>query len=120
MDVKELLQFMVSQSISDIHFKADTAPLIRLNGKLVFTQQAPFNGELINQIAYTLMQEVHKQRFEQEGELDFSYSLDKVSRFRINVYRQKGTIALSLRVIPLKIRPFEELNLPGDFLKKMC
>ncbi len=120
MDVKELLQFMVSQSISDIHFKADTAPLIRLHGKLLFTQQDPFKGEVINELAYHLMNDVHKQRFEQEGELDFSYSLDKVSRFRINVYRQKGTIALSLRVIPLTIRTYEDLHLPSPFLQKMC
>ncbi len=120
MDVRELLQFMVQQNISDIHFKADCPPLIRLNGSLMSTQKQIFTPETVKQIAYGLMTEVHRKRFEEEGELDLSYTQDKISRFRVNVYRQKGTIALSLRVIPLELKTFEQLNLPTDTLTKLC
>jgi twitching motility protein PilT len=119
-DAKTLLEFMVKQNISDIHLKADSAPLIRLNGRLIASDQPPLTPDLVKQLAYDLMNNGHKERFEQEGELDFAYALDKVSRFRVNVYRQKSTLALSLRVIPLVIRSFEDLNLPTAVLKKMC
>src|SRR6266404_6591294 len=120
MEIRDLLQFMVQQNISDIHFKADCAPLIRLNGQLISTQKEPFRSETIKQLAYDLMSDAHKKRFEEEGELDMSYALSKVSRFRVNVYRQKGTLALSLRVIPWELKGFEDLNLSAPTLQKLC
>ena len=121
MDSRELLQFMVKENISDIHFKANCAPLIRLNGRAdVLSKSGAFTPELVKQIAYGFMTERHKARFEEEGELDLSYALDHVSRFRVNVYRQKGTYALSLRVIPWELRTFNELHLPSAMLQKLC
>lgn len=120
MDIQELLQFMVQKNISDIHFKAHCAPLIRLHGQLIPTQKAAFPPEAVKEIAYSLMTDQHKKRFEEEGELDMSYALDKVSRFRVNVYKQKGTLALSLRVIPWTLKTFEELHLPSAALQKLC
>ena len=120
MDIRELLEFMVRQNISDIHFKAHCAPLIRLNGSLISTKQDPFSPELIKTLAYTLMDERLKTTFEAEGELDMAYALDGVGRFRVNIYRQKGTIALSLRVIPLELKSFEQLHLPAPTLEKLC
>jgi twitching motility protein PilT len=120
MDLRELLQFMVKQKISDIHFKANCAPLLRLNGRLIASGQERFAPDVVRDIAHTLMSEGHRKRFEAEGELDMSYSLDGVSRFRVNVYRQKGTIAVSLRVIPLELKGFDQLNLPAATLQKLC
>ena len=120
MDVKTLLEFMVRQNISDIHLKADSSPLIRLNGRLLASDQPPLTPDLVKELAYSLMSEAQQQRFEAEGELDFAYALGKISRFRVNVYKQKNTLALSLRVIPLTIKTFEDLNLPAATLKKLC
>lgn len=120
MEIRELLKFMVQQNISDIHFKADCAPLIRLNGNLISTQKDAFSPELVKQLAYSVMGDAHKKRFEEEGELDMSYALDQVSRFRVNIYRQKGTLALSFRVIPWELRGFGDLHLPQQTLEKMC
>jgi twitching motility protein PilT len=120
MDLRELLQFMVKQAISDIHFKANCPPLIRIHGQLISTRETAFTPDGIKDIAYAVMNDAHKKRFEEEGELDLSYSLDNVSRFRVNVYRQKGTLALSLRVIPWELRTFDELNLPATTLQKLC
>jgi twitching motility protein PilT len=119
-DVKTLLEFMVKQNISDIHLKADSAPLIRLHGRLITADQEPLTADLIKELAYSLMTEPHAKRFEEEGELDFAYALGKISRFRVNIYRQKNTLALSLRVIPLTIQSFDELNLPAATLGKLC
>ena len=120
MDIRELLQFMVKQNISDIHLKAHCAPLIRLNGRLIAAHQDQFTPELVKNMAFSLMNDAHKRRFEEQGELDMSYSLDKVSRFRVNVYRQKGTVAATLRVIPLDLKTFEDLHLPTAPLKNFC
>lgn len=120
MDIRELLQFMVKQNISDIHFKANCAPLIRLHGRLISTQQETFTADLVKQLAYTVMNDAQKRSFETDGELDLSYSLDTISRFRVNVYRQKGTIALTLRVIPWELKTFAQLNLPGPALEHLC
>jgi len=119
-DIRELLQFMVRQNISDIHFKAHCAPLIRLNGQLISTKYEIFTPEVVKTVAYSLMNDGQKKRFESEGEIDLSYALDNVSRFRVNVYRQKGTVALTLRVIPLDLKSFEQLNLPGATLRRLC
>jgi len=120
MNIQELLQFMVQQNISDIHFKANCAPLIRLHGRLISAQAETFGPDAVKNIAHSVMTEAHRKRFEDEGELDFSYALDQVSRFRVNIYKQKGTLALSLRVIPWELKSFEALHLPVQTLEKLC
>src|SRR5262249_10395398 len=100
--------------------KAESVPLIRLNGQLIGSDQPPLTPELVRELAYSLMHDAQRQRFEEEGELDFAYALGTISRFRVNVYRQKNTLALSLRVIPLTIKTFQELNLPTLTLSKLC
>ncbi len=120
MKVDELLKLMVKAGISDIHFKSDSAPLIRLNGKLILTEFEDFTAKDIEELAYSMMNKEQKEKFEQEYELDMSYSIEGFSRFRVNVYRQKGSIALTLRVVPVKIKSWEELNLPADILRKLC
>lgn len=120
MEIDEVLKLMIKKGISDIHFKAGASPLIRINGKLVTTDFESFSSSRIEQLAYKLMKPAQKQIFEREKELDFSYMIAGISRFRINIYRQKGSIALSLRVIPLEMKSFEELNLPSEPLTKLC
>ena len=120
MNVNSLLQLMIKSGISDIHFKANATPLIRIHGKLLSTKFDKFTPDKIEELAFSLMSEEQKAKFMSENELDFSYSVSDVSRFRINVYRQRGTIALSMRVVPLKVKDFAELNLPVDVLNKLC
>ncbi len=119
MNVDQLLQVMVKSGISDIHFKAGSAPLIRINGKLISTNYEKLSKETIENIAYELMNEEQRRIFEEELELDFAYSVEGIARFRVNIYRQKNTIALTLRVIPLEIKTFKELNLPEKVLIKL-
>jgi len=122
MDINELLKLMVKGGISDIHFKVGTSPLIRLHGKLISTggsESKVFSSDEIEEIAYSFMNKEQREKFKEENELDISYSAEGIARFRVNVYRQRGTVALSLRVIPLKIKSFEELNLPVKVLQRL-
>jgi twitching motility protein PilT len=120
MNVNELLQLMVKKGISDIHFKANTPPLIRMNGKLVSTGFDQFGAKHIEELANSLLTEEQRKRFEAESEIDLAYSIDDISRFRINVYKQKSTVALTLRVIPHIVQTFEELHLPKQQLIKLA
>jgi twitching motility protein PilT len=119
-DINNLLKLMVQREISDIHFKADSAPALRLHGQMVLAANLQkLSAEDVKSVAYTLMNEQQKAEFERENELDMAYSLDGVSRFRVNIFRQRRSIGLSLRVVPVKLRTFEELNLPAELLRKL-
>ncbi|PKM92864.1 MAG: type IV pili twitching motility protein PilT [Elusimicrobia bacterium HGW-Elusimicrobia-4] len=120
MNVPELLQTMLKKNISDIHFKVGSPPSIRINGKLVSTGFENFTAKHIEEIVYGLLNKEQKEIFDAEDEIDMSYGLEGVSRFRVNIYRQRGTVALTLRVIPFKVKTFEELNLPANILKKLA
>jgi twitching motility protein PilT len=120
MNVNELLKLMIRAGISDIHFKAGTAPLIRIHGKLISTEFENFSAKNIEEFASTIMSSEQKKIFSEENELDLSYSIEDGSRFRVNVYRQRGTVALTLRVVPAKIKTFDDLNLPAETLKKLA
>jgi twitching motility protein PilT len=120
LDINQLFQTMIRNGISDIHFKAGAAPVVRVHGRLISTQFTKMTGQHIEELANVLMNEEQRRAFAKEHELDMSYAVPDLSRFRVNIYRQKGSVALSLRVIPLKIKTFDELNLPGDTLVKMC
>ncbi|MEW6556162.1 MAG: PilT/PilU family type 4a pilus ATPase [Elusimicrobiota bacterium] len=120
MNISELLQAMIKKGISDIHFKAGTPPVIRINGKLVSTGFESFTPKHIEEIAFGLLTKEQKEKFATEDEIDLSYGVEGLSRFRVNIYKQRGTVALTLRVVPLQVKPFEELNLPDAILKKLA
>ncbi len=119
-DITQLFQTMVRSGISDIHFKSGAAPMLRLHGRLISSGFTKMTGQHIEELARTLMSEEQKRIFAEEREMDMSYEVPGLSRFRVNVYRQRGTVALTLRVVPLKLRTFQELNLPADTLTKLC
>jgi len=120
LDVTQLFKTMIRAGISDIHFKAGTPPMVRLNGLLVSSGFSKMTSGHIEELAGALMSAEQKDIFLQERELDMSYEVPDLSRFRVNIYRQRGTVALSLRVVPLKVLSFKELNLPEEVMAKMC
>lgn len=120
-DISNLLRLMVQKGISDIHFKADSVPAFRLHGGMVLASNLQkLSAEDIKNVAYQLMSPEQAKEFERELELDMAFSLDGVSRFRLNVFRQRRTIGLTLRVVPMKLGTFEELNLPVEPLTKLA
>jgi twitching motility protein PilT len=119
-DIKNLLTLMVEKDISDIHFKADSVPALRVRGAMIMATNLPkLTDADVAAVAQQLMTKEQAAEFDKDMELDLAYSLSGVARFRVNVYRQKGSIGLTLRVVPVKLRTFEELNLPADAMAKL-
>jgi twitching motility protein PilT len=110
----DLLTLMIERGASDLHITTGTHPQIRLHGKLTaltqFDVQMPQDTQ---RLAYSVLNEGQKQKFEEENELDLSFGIQGLARFRCNVYRQRGAVAAAIRVIPVKIRGFDELGLPA-------
>jgi len=120
MDITALLKLMVAKGISDIHFKADSPPAVRVHGKLIpATNLQKLSSADIQGMAAQIMTPEQMKHFQAENEVDVAYSLAGISRFRINIFQQRGTVSLSLRVIPLKVRSFDDLNLPKEALEKL-
>src|SRR2546422_326647 len=109
----DLLQIMIDRGASDLHITTGTYPQIRVSGKLVqLTEFEQLTPQDTQRLAYSVLNEAQKQKFEEENELDLSFGIQNLARFRCNVYRQRGAIGAAIRVIPFKIRSFDELNLP--------
>jgi twitching motility protein PilT len=119
MEYKRLIELMLRDGISDILFKPGSCPLIRVNGQLVQTNLEPLTPTQTEEIAKSLLTPQQQKDFSERHELDVSCTVDGMSRFRVNLYRQKGTIAVALRTIPLNIKTFEDLHLPTQTLKKL-
>src|SRR5438105_15262856 len=109
----DLLQIMIDRGASDLHIATSTYPQIRVSGKLVqlteFEQLTPPDTQ---RLAYSVLNEAQKQKFEEENELDLSFGIQNLARFRCNVYRERGAVGCAIRVIPYKSRSFDELGLP--------
>ncbi len=109
----DLLSIMIERGASDLHITNGTYPQIRLHGKLApLTEFEVLTPQDTQRLAYSVLNEGQKKKFEEENELDLSFGIQGLARFRANVYRQRGAAAAAIRVIPFKIRSFEELGLP--------
>jgi twitching motility protein PilT len=109
----DLLTIMIERSASDLHVTTGTYPQIRQNGKLQpLTEFEQLTPQDTQRLAYSVLNEGQKQKFEEDNELDLSFGIQGLARFRCNVYRQRGAVAAAIRVIPIKIRTFGDLNLP--------
>src|SRR5260370_1420110 len=110
----DLLTIMIERGASDLHITTGTPPQIRLHGKLTpLTQFERLTPQDTQRLAYSVLNEGQKQKFEEDNELDLSFGIQGLARFRCNVYRQPGAVASAIRVIPIKIRSFDELGLPA-------
>ena len=110
----DLLTIMIERGASDLHITTGTSPQIRLHGKLTpLTQFERLTPQDTQRLAYSVLNEGQKQKFEEDNELDLSFGIQGLARFRCNVYRQRGAVAAAIRVIPIKIRSFDELGLPA-------
>lgn len=113
MDLKVLAQEAAQARASDIFFKAGSPPMMRVDGRIRNLGDHPeLSGEDCEQLAYGVMTHEQIGRFERRHELDLAFQIDGVARFRANVYQQRGTIGLVLRIIPLGIYSLEQLGMP--------
>jgi len=111
--LKDLLDLMVKRGASDLHLTVGTQPQLRVDGKLTKVDGYDImTPEETKKLAYSIMNEKQRQRFEEKSELDLSFGIEQLSRFRANVFVQRGNVAMALRQIPFKIKSFDELGVP--------
>jgi twitching motility protein PilT len=117
--IQQLFKLMVDSNASDLHITSGTSPGIRVHGEIVKVKTPPLTGEDTKRLIYQILSEDQKNEFEKKLELDFSFGIKGLARFRANVFNSKGAVAGVFRVIPTIIPDFKALNLPNVLLK-MC
>jgi len=118
----DLLKKMTERGGSDLHLTTNSSPQVRVHGHLhQLTEYPPLTPAQTKQLAYSVLTDAQKHRFEENLELDFSFGLKGMSRFRANLFNQKGAVGCVFRAIPYEIKTFEALGLPpvvSDMCKK--
>ena len=117
--IQQLFKLMVDSSASDLHITSGTSPGIRVHGEIIRVKTAPLTGDDTKRLIYQILTEEQKNEFEKKLELDFSFGIKGLARFRANVFNSKGAVAAVFRIIPSIIPDFKQLNLP-NVLIKMC
>jgi twitching motility protein PilT len=118
--LSDLLKRMVDMGGSDLHITTDSPPRIRLHGELKALDDVPaLNPAETKRLAYSILTDSQKHRFEEDFELDFSFGIKGMARFRGNLFNQRGAVAGAFRMIPFEIMSFEQLRLP-PLLKRLC
>jgi len=117
--LSQLLKTMVEQGGSDLHITTNSPPQIRVDGRLIPLKSPPLTPTETKQLCYSVLTDAQKHRLEEDLEIDFSFGVKSLSRFRANVYNQKGAIAGAFRSIPNKVPSIEELGLP-PIVSKLC
>ncbi|MDF2441258.1 MAG: twitching motility protein PilT [Abditibacteriota bacterium] len=112
-DIDSLLTFATEQKVSDVFLKGNAPPFLRINGSVRRLDHPPLTSDDMEALAKMMMTGEQWQHFDQHPDHDLAYSIPDVARFRVNVYKTRGEIAMCLRVVQLKIMGFEELGLPS-------
>ena len=109
MELEQLCRFAVDSQASDLFIKSDAPPALRVHGRIVPTDLPALTNEDTKALAQSIMTEEQIQAFEDYHELDLAFTLADVARFRCNIYVQRGSYAMVLRIVPLEIKEIEEL-----------
>src|SRR5712691_5792284 len=118
--LSELLHRLSELGGSDLHVTTGTPPLVRVHGEIrPLDGYHPLTSSETKQLAYSVLTDAQKHRFEETLELDFSFGIKGLSRFRANIFNQRGAVGAVFRSIPYEIKSFEELGLPG-VVTKLC
>ena len=116
MDLKELLKLSIQKKASDLHLTESSTPILRIDGKLVFTEGKELTKEELKKAIYSILSDSQKEKFEHDRELDFSLALEGLERFRVNVHIQKGSVEAAFRRIPQFVPSIKDLGLPPAIL----
>jgi twitching motility protein PilT len=111
-NLHQLLKAMIEKGASDLHITTGTAPQLRIDGKLTPLKTPPLAPTETKQLCYSILTEAQKHKFEETNELDLSFGVKGLARFRANVFMQRGAVSGAFRTIPFKISTFQELGLP--------
>ena len=116
----DYLRKMVEREASDLHLAAGSPPKIRIDEELLSLEDAPLSADQVKELAFSLLTPQQAERFDREKELDMAFGIEGLSRFRVNVFMQRGTVAIAIRTLRFKIRTFEELGLPVGVVAELC
>ena len=111
-NLHQLLKAMVEKGASDLHITTGSPPQLRIDGELLPLKMAPLSPLETKQVCYSILTDAQKHRFEEDNELDLSFGVKDLARFRANIFMQRGSVAAAFRTIPFKILSFQELGLP--------
>src|SRR5213596_597041 len=117
--LSELLKKMIEMGGSDLHITTNSAPRVRVHGRLRPLDMPPLTAADTKSLAYSVLTDAQKHRFEENLELDFSFGLKGLARFRGNLFNQRGATGGVFRVIPFEIKSFQQLQLP-PIIAKLC
>ncbi len=117
MAIEELLERMVKDGGSDLHISSNLPPVARIDGNLKRYDMPPLTPDEVENLLFPMLTNEQRRRLEQDWELDFSYGVEGISRFRVNFYKDKGNYAAAFRTITEKVPSFEQLGLP-DIVRK--
>lgn len=112
MEIHDLLREAVQRSASDLHCTTKAFPVLRVGGKIIDLPSGKLNGDEISAFIQTIADENQRKELAAIGEVDFSFSIEEIGRFRANAYMQRGETSLAVRIIPGEIPPIDELGLP--------
>ena len=119
MEISDLLKASVEKKASDLHLTAGRPPVLRIDGQLESMELPTLTPGETRRLVYSVLSDLQKQKFEEAKELDFSLGVAKISRYRVNVHMQRGSIAAAFRTIPSVIPNFEDLHLPVKVLEQV-
>ncbi|MBI4460408.1 MAG: type IV pilus twitching motility protein PilT [Acidobacteria bacterium] len=119
LSLSDLLKKLLEMNGSDLHITTNTPPQIRVDGVLRPLDMPPMTASETKQLAYSVLTDAQKHRFEEHLELDFSFGIKGLARFRGNIFNQRGAAGAVFRMIPYEIRTFQQLNLP-PVVAKLC
>jgi twitching motility protein PilT len=119
MHIDDLLRMVVQRDASDLHLRAGEPPILRIHGDLKRTDLPRLTAEDVKNLLYAILNEERRQRFERDKELDLSYEVPGLARFRVNMFWQQRCVGAALRLIPFRIRTIDELLMPPA-VKDLC
>ncbi len=117
--IDELLAEMMTRNASDLHIKAGSPPVLRVDGELVLLEGPALTPEDTKDVAASIMTDKQIRRFSEHNEIDFAYSAPSTVRLRVNVFRQRGSISIAMRQVAVQVPSFEELHLP-EIVKRLA
>src|SRR3970282_1577153 len=111
-DIPALLKMVIDRKASDLHLKVKSPPVLRINGHLMPADLPPYEPAELLSLIESMLTERQRETFRRELELDFGYGVPGLSRFRVNVFRQRGNIGAAIRTIPMEVPTMPDLALP--------
>ena len=119
-DISKFLKMMVEKNASDLHITAGSPLQLRIDERLVPVDTKALSPEETKELIYTMLTPAHIEKFERDLELDMAFGVKELGRFRVNVFKQRGSTASSIRLIPHQIWSFEQCGLPTDVVLDLC